>query len=134
MELALSATRKAKLLRVMKRSGSLQKPTGLEPNFRGGEPEPEQAPRLARRRSQGSLAALSNVQRNIGNLDQVVEAIDRGASTGVIESALPAWDASTIELRNLQSRLGLDVIGSVTFGALSEGELNLRLLRRCQRI
>jgi hypothetical protein len=74
-----------------------------------------------------AFTALSNVQRNISNLDQVVEAIDRGASTGVIESTLPAWDASTIELRNLQSRLGLDVIGSVTFGALSEGELNLAL-------
>jgi hypothetical protein len=45
----------------------------------------------------------------------------------VIESQLPTWDASTIELRNMRSRLGLDVVGAVTFGALSEGELNLAL-------
>ena len=82
---------------------------------------------LGQKEAKEAFTALSNVQRNISNLDQVVEAIDRGASTGVIESTLPAWDASTIELRNLQSRLGLDVIGSVTFGALSEGELNLAL-------
>jgi hypothetical protein len=30
-------------------------------------------------------------------------------------------------LNNVRSQLGLDVIGSVTFGALSEGELNLAL-------
>ena len=53
--------------------------------------------------------------------------VEEGANTGVIESLLPSWRASTIELQNVRSSLGLDVVGSVTFGALSAGELSLAL-------
>lgn len=68
-----------------------------------------------------------SIRQNIANLDAVVSAIDAGAKTGQIQSRVPTWNAATIELRNLQSQLGLDVIGAVTFGALSEGELRLAL-------
>ena len=75
-----------------------------------------------------AFTTLGNIRSNITNLDKVATLLDKpGVSTGVIESQLPTWDASTIELRNMRSRLGLDVVGSVTFGALSEGELNLAL-------
>lgn len=74
-----------------------------------------------------AFVSLNKVQSNLANLDRVVEAIDKGAKSGFIESNLPTWDASTIELRNLRAQLGLDVVGSVTFGALSEGELSLAL-------
>jgi hypothetical protein len=75
-----------------------------------------------------AFTTLGNVRSNITNLDKVAALLDKpGVSTGVIESQLPTWDASTIELRNMRSRLGLDVVGAVTFGALSEGELNLAL-------
>lgn len=71
---------------------------------------------------------IGPIRANISNLDRAIELVEQeGANTGVIASRLPAWAASTIELRNLQSILGLDVIGSVTFGALSEGELQLAL-------
>ena len=56
-----------------------------------------------------------------------VEVTGEGAKTGVIEGRLPNWRASTIALANIQNNLGLDVIGSVTFGALSQGELDLAL-------
>jgi len=71
--------------------------------------------------------ALPKIQSTIGTLEQVKEAIDAGASTGVIQSRFPAWSAATIEIRRLQNELGLDVIGSVTFGALSQEELRLAL-------
>lgn len=74
-----------------------------------------------------AMVSLGKVRANMLNLDRVVEAIDKGASSGLIESQLPATNAATVELRNLQNQLGLDVIGAVTFGALSEGELNLAL-------
>ena len=76
---------------------------------------------------QETAGAFDAVQRNIGNLDSAISALEQGAQTGVIAERFPDWSASTIELRNLQRQLGLDVIGSVTFGALSEGELNLAL-------
>ena len=83
---------------------------------------------LAQGVAKEAFTTLGNIRSNITSLDKVAALLDKpGVSTGVIESQLPTWDASTIELRNMRSRLGLDVIGSVTFGALSEGELNLAL-------
>jgi hypothetical protein len=71
---------------------------------------------------------LGTVRSNIANLDRAIQLVEvEGANTGVIESKLPSWNASTIELENMQNVLGLDVIGAVTFGALSEGELALAL-------
>lgn len=72
----------------------------------------------------GSVQAIRN---NIGNLKEAISAIDKGADTGAIASRFPNLTSASIELQNIQSKLGLDVIGSVTFGALSEGELNLAL-------
>lgn len=70
---------------------------------------------------------VGKIRRNISNLDSAIAALDAGATTGVIASKFPNWKASTIELQNIQRQLGLDIIGSVTFGALSEGELSLAL-------
>jgi hypothetical protein len=70
---------------------------------------------------------IGAIRGNIGRLDRVVELIDEGANTGQIASRLPAWNEATKELRQLEGALGLDVVGSVTFGALSEGELRLAM-------
>lgn len=78
--------------------------------------------------SNATFEAIGPIQSNIANLNRAIELVEEeGANTGVLASRLPAWRASTIELRNLQNVLGLDVIGSVTFGALSENELRLAL-------
>ena len=83
---------------------------------------------MAQGQAKEAFITLGNIRSNITNLDKVAALLDQpGVSSGVIESRLPTWDASTIELRNMRSRLGLDVVGAVTFGALSEGELNLAL-------
>jgi hypothetical protein len=88
----------------------------------------EEAGRSGIELSNATFAAIGPIQSNIGNLDRAIELVEQeGANTGVLASRLPAWRASTIELRNLQNQLGIDVIGSVTFGALSEGELRLAL-------
>jgi hypothetical protein len=77
--------------------------------------------------AQKAFVTLGKIATNISNLDSAVAALDAGATTGVIASKFPNWRASTIELKNIQRNLGLDIIGSVTFGALSEGELSLAL-------
>lgn len=65
---------------------------------------------------------------NVSNLNRAIQLVEEeGANTGILASRLPALDAATIELRNLRNQLGLDVIGSVTFGALNESELALAL-------
>ena len=74
-----------------------------------------------------AFESVGKIRRNISNLDSAIAALDAGATTGVIANKFPNWRASTIELQNVQRQLGLDIIGSVTFGALSEGELSLAL-------
>ena len=71
---------------------------------------------------------VGQIRTNIANLNEAKRlVVEEGANTGVIESLLPSWRSSTIELQNVRSSLGLDVVGSVTFGALSQGELSLAL-------
>jgi hypothetical protein len=74
-----------------------------------------------------AFAEIGKIKKNIGNIDDAIKAIDDGANTGVIASKLPNITTASITLGNIRNQLGLDVIGSVTFGALSEGELNLAL-------
>ena len=70
---------------------------------------------------------LPVIRGNIANLDKVISAIDKGAKSGAVERFLPSVRAASVELDNLRNQLGLDVIGDVTFGALSKGELDLAL-------
>lgn len=64
---------------------------------------------------------------SIGSLYTAYNAIDEGAESGMFRSMLPAFDSSTAQLRTVASQLGIDVINSATFGALSEKELQLAL-------
>jgi hypothetical protein len=82
---------------------------------------------IGQKEAQKAFELVGKIRTNLGNLDSAVAALDAGANTGIIASKFPNWKASTIELQNVQRRLGLDIIGSVTFGALSEGELSLAL-------
>lgn len=78
--------------------------------------------------AEASSAAVAAARSNIGTLDRAIELVEQeGANTGVIARTLPSWNASTVELNNLQGQLTIDVIGAVTFGALSEGELALAM-------
>lgn len=78
--------------------------------------------------SDKAFEKLESINTNIANLEEGINLIqNEGASTGVIADLLPTVRASSIKLKNLQSRLGLDIIGAVTFGALSKGELDLAL-------
>lgn len=70
---------------------------------------------------------LGPIRTAIANLDDVERVIEAGAGTGVVQSRLPSIRAASIELDNLRNRMGLDVIGGTTFGALSESELQFAL-------
>jgi hypothetical protein len=77
-----------------------------------------------------SVKAFDNLQginQNIANIDEAIRLVDEGAETGFIASKLPSIRKASIELDNLQGRLGLDVIRNTTFGALSESELKFAL-------
>ena len=90
----------------------------------------------SQQRSLGSLSAdivgqsykeMMTVQKNISTLEDAKRALESGAQTGFFAQFVPDVSASAVELQNVKNRLGLDVVSSVTFGALSESELNMAL-------
>ena len=68
-----------------------------------------------------------NMQASIATISDAIEAIDSGAESGVVAKYLPDVTEASASLNNAMNRMGLDVIGSVTFGALSEGEMRLAM-------
>lgn len=85
------------------------------------------AAKLAIGKSKEAFEKMTLTQENIASMGDAIAEIDAGAKTGAIQSRLPSIRASSIRLDNIQKRLGLNVIGGVTFGALSKGELDLAL-------
>lgn len=71
------------------------------------------------------IATISKIDLGLSNIDSAIDAINKGASTGAIEKKFPSIRAASVELDNIQGKMALDVIGAVTFGALSQGELDL---------
>jgi len=74
-----------------------------------------------------SYKDMLKVRNNISTLEDAKRALESGAQTGFFAQFLPNISRSAAELANVRGRLGLDVVGSVTFGALSKDELNLAL-------
>jgi hypothetical protein len=75
----------------------------------------------------GSFEGIGKARKSIGNINRAIQAIDDGANTGAIQRFFPSITTASIELDQLRNELGLDVVGAVTFGALSKGELDLAL-------
>ena len=82
---------------------------------------------LAVKLSGENLSSYNKVRTNIANYGLAIDALDRGANTGAIVQYFPSIKSASIELDNVRNRLGLDIIGAATFGALSKGELDLAL-------
>ena len=74
-----------------------------------------------------ALDGLANVRSEIRLIDEAIAAIDDGASVGAVAKYFPNVTQASASLENAMNRLGLNVIGSVTFGALSEGEMRLAM-------
>jgi hypothetical protein len=73
--------------------------------------------------SQKMFERLGKVTTAENNLNEAIRLVDDGAATGPVISMLPSVTQASVELDNVQAQMGLDVIGSTTFGALSKDEL-----------
>jgi len=87
------------------------------------ETEGGMSPKIAK--EFGDNAAI--VRSTLTNLDSAIQAIDEGAQSGAVYKMLPDITVASASLTNAMNRLGLDVIGSVTFGALSQAEMRLAM-------
>lgn len=86
------------------------------------------AKKLAEQAVNASTEAFKKIpliEKGINNINRAISAIDEGAKTGVINSLLPSVRTASIKLDQAANELGLDVVSSITFGALSEKELAL---------
>jgi len=72
-----------------------------------------------------AFSDIDKIRTNNQNLQTARQALIDGAGSGPIESLIPSLRAQSIRLDAAQGRLGLDVVQSTTFGALSKGELDL---------
>lgn len=71
------------------------------------------------------ITSMSGLSRGY---TQAINLLESGAGTGAIEQFLPSIKAETLALKQLQQQQGLDIIGSVTLGAINEKELDLVLM------
>jgi hypothetical protein len=84
------------------------------------------------KKAEDLFGQVDKIDANVRNLVKaqgiVQKAMDEGKNlSGFITQFAPDVSAAAISLKEVQTRLGLDVIGAVTFGALSKGELDLAL-------
>jgi len=79
------------------------------------------------RQAEKAFERIAPIRKTVQSIDAAIKAIDEGAQTGVIDKLLPSFRESSIKLDTLMNQLGLDVVASTTFGALSAGELSLAL-------
>jgi hypothetical protein len=77
--------------------------------------------------SQDAFTEAQAMRGNVRELYNMIPLLEAGADTGILKQFLPAFDASTAQLRSLGNKMGINVINMATFGALSEKELNLAL-------
>lgn len=106
-----------------KKAGELDARLGKEPTVEASTLAAKKGVELGLQ----AFDAAGKVRSNLSTIDRAIAALDAGAKTGQIESRAPTWNAATLELRQVANELGLDVVGSVTFGALSEGELRIAM-------
>jgi len=66
----------------------------------------------------------AQITENIATIDEAIKQIDAGAKRGPVLNFLPSITPASSALDTALTRMGLDVISTVTFGALSEAEMN----------
>lgn len=94
----------------------------------GGEAERvAQEGKMAPVKADEYMKSAELVGSTIRNMESAIKAIDGGAESGIVYNMLPNITKASAELQNAKQRLGLDVIGSVTFGALSAAEMKIAM-------
>jgi len=71
--------------------------------------------------------AATQIDTNIRDLSRMATRIEEGAETGLIRNLMPSFDMATADLRTMANKMGINILSMVTFGALSEKELELAM-------
>ena len=68
-----------------------------------------------------------NASTSLASIDEAIAALDSGAESGLVYKFIPDVTEASASLNVAMNKMGLDVISSVTFGALSVAEMNLAM-------
>jgi len=82
---------------------------------------------MAKTKGFAAFDRANSIDESLGKLEKARQAVNNGASSGVMAGFFPSFKATTTALRTTANSLGIDIINSATFGALSEKELQLAL-------
>lgn len=83
--------------------------------------------KFAQETGQAAMGRAEQLNESINKYYLALDALDAGGKSGIFQSRIAAFDAATAQLRSVANQLGIDVVNSATFGALSESELRLAL-------
>tara|TARA_R110002110_G_scaffold10560_4_gene52014 strand:+ start:148 stop:1353 length:1206 start_codon:yes stop_codon:yes gene_type:complete len=82
----------------------------------------------ARTQAKTYYASYEQINKQMRSLRQAKGLLEKGGNTtGFLTQYLPTFDANTQLFRTIANEMGIDVINSATFGALSATELRLAL-------
>lgn len=93
----------------------------------------EEAAKLAEKKRGEFFDQYQNIQKNIMTIEEGIQIIEKGIAegkdlgVGPIRKYFGAWGQTANQLKNVANRMGLNVVSSVTFGALSESELKMAM-------
>lgn len=79
------------------------------------------------KQSELAFSNSTSLAKQIGTLEDALQAVRDGADSGALEKFLPTLQENTARLEQAANKLGIEAINSATFGALSEKELALAM-------
>ncbi len=106
--------------------------TGDEESLRiiadaGGKTAASAKAALSVKAAQDAFEQVVTIDAGIRLLDEGIAELESGADVGILDKFLPSIKEASSRFDNVADRMGLQVVSSVTFGALSAGELKVAM-------
>jgi len=98
-----------------------------ETKLRGEQSQSTQIGKVTADIAKDVYTKAQTVSSSIDTINRAIKAIDEGGISGFLTDYLPNITAASAELRSAMNQMGLDVVASATFGALSESEMNIAM-------
>lgn len=110
-----------------RRSAELEADLEIKPDLEAKVTTAKEKAKQSQEKVAKLLDQAESARSSVSIYDDMIAAIDDGADSGRLADFLPSVRSSTLQLNNLKNRLGLEVISTTTFGALSAPELKLAM-------
>ena len=84
-----------------------------------------EAAKLQQKNANNAFESAGKITNQISTIDRAIRELDAGAKTGLVYNMLPNITKEAGGLQTALNQMSLDIVQSVTFGALSEKELDV---------